>query len=142
VTAHHRIALLTIAAALFFAAVLGLAFAKAEHVSPAHGMFCGLANAVTDGCDIAPRTTAAYIVTVAEYFLCVPLFGATFSLFISGLTASHVAGAEQRIKHHTEERLRHHLAQAGAVTAVLPSPMAAGSAGTSGARPTRKEGRP
>ena len=39
----------------------------------------------------------------------VPLFGATFSLFTSGLTGSHVAASERRVKAHLEDRLRHHL---------------------------------
>ena len=106
---HRQIAVLTIAAALVLAAALGLAFAKAERIPPAHGLFCGLANAVTDGCDIAPRTTAAYIITALEYCLCVPLFGASFSLFTSGLASLHTARSERRIMAHIEDRLRHHL---------------------------------
>ena len=106
---HRRIALITIAAAIVLDAALGLAFAKADRIPPAHGLFCGLANAVTDGCDIPPRTVTGYIVTVMQYLLVVPLFAATFSLFTSGLTSLHTARSEERIKEHVNGALRHHL---------------------------------
>jgi hypothetical protein len=105
---HHRRALVVIAAAVVLDAVLGLLFAAAEHVPPAHGLYCGLANAVTVGCDIAPRSVAGYVVSALECALVVPLFAATFSLFTSGLTSTHVAASEKRIKEHFEERLHHH----------------------------------
>ena len=106
---HRRIAACTILIAVILDAALGLAFAKAQRIPVAHGLFCGLANAVTDGCDVAPRTTAGYVITAMEYFLIVPLFAATFSLFTSGLASLHVGRSEARIMHHIEDRLRHHL---------------------------------
>ena len=139
---HRRIAVFTIAAAVVLDAVLGLAFAKAEDIPAAHGLFCGLANAVTDGCDIAPRTTAAYVVTAMEYLLVVPLFAAAFSLATAGLTAVHVESAERRIKDHVNGALRHHLRPVLAAAASPPdpsAPMPAGSAGTSGRKPAQPE---
>jgi hypothetical protein len=100
---HHRIAVAVIAAAMTLDAVLGLAFARAEHLPAPHGLFCGLANAVTDGCDVAPRTAGGYVITALEYFLVVPLFAATFSLFTSGLTSLHIGRAERRIKQHVTQ---------------------------------------
>jgi hypothetical protein len=94
---HHRIALIVIAAALVLDAGLGLGFAAAEHLPAWHGLFCGLANAVTDGGDVAPTNTAGYAVTAAEYVLVVPLFAATFSLFTSGLSAIHIRGIHKRL---------------------------------------------
>lgn len=108
---HHRIALAVIAAAAVLDTVLGLAFAWAERIPAAHGLFCGLANAVTDGCDIAPRTAAGYVITAAEYLLVVPLFAATFSLFTSGLTSMHIGRSEQRIKDHVNGALDEALKQ-------------------------------
>jgi hypothetical protein len=101
---HHRIALVTIAAALVLDAALGLAYAAAEHLPAWHGLFCGLANAVTDGGDVSPTNPAGYAITAAEYALVVPLFAATFSLFTSGLSALHVRDAERRIKAHITAR--------------------------------------
>lgn len=144
---HRRIAALTILAAIILDAVLGLAYSRAESIPAAHGLFCGLANAVTDGCDVAPRTTTAYVVTSMEYLLVVPLFAATFSLMTSGLTAVHVASAERRIKAHVNGALRHHLTPALAAAAAgrppdQTAPMPAGSAGTSGRKPPQREGGP
>jgi hypothetical protein len=100
---HHRIALVVIGAAVVLDVALGLAFAGAEHIPVAHGLFCGLANAVTDGCDIPPRTPGGYLITAAEYLLVVPLFAATFSLFTSGLTSMHIRRSERRIKNHVDD---------------------------------------
>ena len=115
---HHRRALFVIIAAVVLDAALGLLFAGAEHVPAAHGLYCGLANAVTVGCDIAPRTVAGYVVSALECALIVPLFAATFSLFTSGLTSVHVAASEQRVKAHIERRLREHLREAGGTMTV------------------------
>ncbi len=94
---HHRIALIVIAVALVLDAGLGLAFAAVQHLPAWHGLFCGLANAVTDGGDVAPATGAGYAITAAEYLLVVPLFAATFSLFTSGLSAIHIRGLHRRL---------------------------------------------
>jgi hypothetical protein len=106
---HHRRALAVIAAAVVLDAALGVLFSAAERIPVAHGLYCGLANAVTVGCDIAPRTVAGYVISAIECALIVPLFAATFSLFTSGLTAGHVAASEDRIKRHVNGALRHHL---------------------------------
>ena len=94
---HHRIALIVILAAIVLDAGLGLAFAAAEHLPAWHGLFCGLANAVTDGGDVSPTNPAGYMITAAEYVLVVPLFAATFSLFTSGLSAIHIRGLHRRL---------------------------------------------
>ena len=109
---HHRAAMLTIAAAAVLDAACGLAFAAAEHIPAWHGLYCALANGVTVGGDIAPSTPAGYAVTAVECLLVVPLFGATFSLFTSGLTGSRITASEKRVKAHVEARLRHHLGDA------------------------------
>lgn len=87
---HHKAAIITIVATLGLDAVLGLAFAAAEHISAWHGLYCALGNGVTVGCDISPTRMGGYIVNFAEFITVVPLFAATFSLFTSGLTSTDV----------------------------------------------------
>jgi NhaP-type Na+/H+ or K+/H+ antiporter len=107
----HRTALIVITAALALDALLGLAYSAAQHIPVWHGLYCALANAVTLGGDVSPTTPAGYWVNAAECVLVVPLFAATFSLFTSGLTATHIGDSEARIKRHLldlETRLARH----------------------------------
>ena len=109
----HRGALVTVAAAAVLDASAGLAFAAAEHVSLAAGEYWALSTATTVGYgDVTPRTHAGHVIAAAVMLTVIPLFGATFSLFTSGLTVVHVrrhlAGTEREIKEHLEARLRHH----------------------------------
>lgn len=100
---HHRLALLVITGALVLDAGLGLAYAAVTPGLPWwHGWYCALANAVTVGGDVPPANGAGYAIQAAECLVIVPLFGATFSLLTSGLTQSHVAASEDRIKKHIE----------------------------------------
>lgn len=104
---HHRLALVTIGAALTLDVILGLAFAAVTPGLPWwHGLFCSLANAVTDGGDVGPRTGPGYAITALQYLTVVPLFAATFSLFTSGLAGIHIRAAEERIKAHVEDQLK------------------------------------
>jgi voltage-gated potassium channel len=110
---NHRSALITITLAAALDACGGIAFASAEHVSDARGLYWAVVTATTVGYgDVTPETAAGRWIAVAVMLTVIPLFGATFSLFTSGLTDMHVRGrlhdAEARIKAHTEDRLRHH----------------------------------
>lgn len=101
----HRTALITIAAAVAVAGLLGLIDSAAQPHWPLwHSEFCALANAVTDGCDVPPRRNG-YVVTMLEYLLVVPLFAAAISLFTSALTAAHVHAAKDEIKKHIERNM-------------------------------------
>ena len=103
---HHRLALLTILSALVLDAGAGLAYSAATpHLSWWHGLYCALANAVTLGGDVSPANGWGYLINSIECITIVPLFAATFSLFTSGLTATHVRKSERRIKAHFETRL-------------------------------------
>lgn len=102
---HHRIALRVIVAALILDAGCGLAFAAFQHIAAWHGLYCGLANAVTLGGDVTPTTPGGYVVNVIECLTVIPLFAATLSFFTSGLTAGHVDRAERRIKAHVTDQL-------------------------------------
>jgi hypothetical protein len=107
---HHKLAAATIAVALALDVALGLAYAAVTPGLPWwHGLYCALANAVTDGGDVTPANGAGYAIQAAEFVLVVPLFAATFSFFTSGLAAVHVRESEERVKSHVEARLRHHL---------------------------------
>jgi hypothetical protein len=105
---HRRTALLIITTALSLDAILGIAFAAAQHIAIWQGLFCALANAVTVGGTVPPTTPAGYVITATECLTVVPLFAASLSFFTSGLTAGHVAGAEERIKKHVEDKLAEH----------------------------------
>jgi hypothetical protein len=94
---HHAYAAVTIAVALTLDAVLGILFAGAEHIPAWHGLYCGITNAVTVGCDIGPRTAAGYVINAVECLTVVPLFAATFSLFTSGLAAYETHRARDEI---------------------------------------------
>ena len=100
---HRRAALLTILAAALLDVVCGLAYAAAEHQPIGQSLFCGVANAVTEGSCPAPATVAGHLIELVEFVLVVPLVAAVFSLLTSGLTATHVRAAERRIKAHVEK---------------------------------------
>ena len=107
---HRRRALAVIAVAAVLDALLGVAYSAETPGLPWwHGLYCALANAVTVGGDIAPVNAAGYVITAMECLLVVPLFAAAFSLLTSGLTSTHVAASEDRLKTHLENRLREHL---------------------------------
>lgn len=101
---HHRVALVTIAAALALDVILGALYSVFTPGLPLwHGLYCALANAVTDGGDVQPANGAGYAVQACEYVTVVPLVAATFSLFTSALSSVHVRASEQRIKRHIEQ---------------------------------------
>jgi hypothetical protein len=102
---HHRLAALVVLAALILDTACGWLFAVAQQIPLWHGLFCALANAVTVGGDVPPSTPLGYAVTAVECALVVPLFAATFSLFTSGLTATHVHQATADIKRHVTQHL-------------------------------------
>jgi voltage-gated potassium channel len=111
---HHRAAVATVAAAVVLDTGLGVAFAAADHISAADGLYWATTTATTVGYgDITPHGWAAHVIAVGVMLTVIPLFAATFSLLTSGLAGGDLhtglTAAEQRIKDHTEARLRHHL---------------------------------
>jgi hypothetical protein len=71
------------------------------------------------GCDPRPATVAAdrvdagpptthygFLINTAEFFLVIPLFGATFGLFTGLLADVHVRRSEERIKQHVTDSVR------------------------------------
>jgi voltage-gated potassium channel len=107
---HHRRALVTITAAVVLDTALGLAFAFADHVPVADGLYWATTTATTVGYgDIAPKSGLPRLIAVLVMLTVIPLFAATFSLLTSGLTSTNVTASEHRMKAHFEQRLREHL---------------------------------
>jgi hypothetical protein len=59
--------------------------------------------------DILARGWLPHLLAIVMMLTVVPLFGAAFSLFTSGLASVHVIASEARMKAHIEARLKHHL---------------------------------
>lgn len=107
---QHKRALITIAVAAGLDGVLGVVFARLEHLPWFTGIYWAVTTATTVGYgDVAPHTTSGRVVAIVVMVTVVPLFAATFSLFTSGLTSTHVQAAAEDIKDHVENRLAHHI---------------------------------
>jgi Ion channel len=114
VHSHHVAALATIATAVALDAGLGIWFGEADHVGTADGLYFAVVTGTTTGYgDVLPHGWLPHILACVIMIMVIPLVTATFSLFTSGLASesvhARIAAAEQRIKDHTEARLRHHL---------------------------------
>ena len=98
----HRAAIATIAAAVLDTAG-GLGFAAVEHRTAGEGLYWALTTATTVGYgDVTPKTAGGHVIAALVMLTVVPLFAATFSLFTSGLTATHIKREGRRIRAHTE----------------------------------------
>jgi voltage-gated potassium channel len=106
---HRRRALLVIGWAVLLDAALGMLFALAQGISYWSGLWFATVTATTVGYgDIIPHGWLAHVTAVLMMLTVIPLFASAFSLLTSGLTSTHVAASEARIKEHVEERLLHH----------------------------------
>ncbi|HEY2088619.1 MAG TPA: hypothetical protein VGH54_21690 [Mycobacterium sp.] len=88
--AHHKRALYALTITLLLDVILGVLYGQADRIPVAHGLYCALGTATTVGCDTGPATTAAYALSALMMLTVVPLFGAVFSFFTTGLTADHL----------------------------------------------------
>jgi voltage-gated potassium channel len=109
VHSHHAKALAVIGTAALLDAGLGLAFAAADHLSAGDGLYWATTTATTVGYgDIVPRGWIAHLLAVGVMLTVIPLFGAAFSLFTSGLASqdirARITAAEQRVKDHVDKR--------------------------------------
>lgn len=104
---HHGLALITIGTAAALDTALGAAFGVADHIGIPRGLYFATTTATTVGYgDITPRGALPHLLAVAIMLTVIPLFGASFSLFTSGLSSWHVARAEERIRGHVERLSR------------------------------------
>jgi hypothetical protein len=106
---RRTIELAVVGSALTLDLILGSLYSVAEHIPLWHGIFCGLANAVTDGGDVSPTNGFGYAITALEYVLVVPLFAAALSLFSSIVTTkdvkAHVDKRHRELKTHVTDEL-------------------------------------
>jgi hypothetical protein len=104
---RRKLEIWIIVSAMVLDVVLGVLYSFAEHLPVWHGIFCAVANAVTDGGDVAPSNPWGYAITSLEYVIVVPLFAATFSLFTTIVTTrdvkKHIDKRHQEMKTHVSE---------------------------------------
>jgi hypothetical protein len=88
---RHRTALATIGVAVVLDVVLGLLFSVSDHVPAWDGLYFSTVTATTVGYgDIIPHGWGPHVLAVLIMVTVIPLFGASFSLFTSGLSALRV----------------------------------------------------
>lgn len=98
---RHKYALRVICATTSLDFVFGVAFGYSDHIGFWNGLYFATTTASTVGYgDIIPRGWLPHAISVAIMLTVIPLLGATFSLFTSGLTSTHVERSEKRIKEH------------------------------------------
>lgn len=100
---HHRRGVAVLTVTLAVDAALGIAYSRVDGTPLAHGLYCALGTATTVGCDIAPRTPAAYAFSAVMMMTVVPLFAAVFSFFTTGLTADHVDKRHREAGHEPKK---------------------------------------
>lgn len=103
---HRRYALITIALAITLDFILGYAFGIADHIGVWRGLYFATVTATTVGYgDIAVVGWLPHVLAIFMMVTVIPLFGATFSLFTSGLTSFHVHRAKEELKQHVNDTL-------------------------------------
>jgi len=103
---RHRVPLYTIAVTAVLDVILGIEYSVYEKIPIWHGLYCAEMTAVTVGCDVSPINHAGYIIMALIGVLIVPLVGASFSLFTSGITAIHIHASKREIKAHLDMHMK------------------------------------
>jgi voltage-gated potassium channel len=89
---RHMPAVITIACAGVLDLAGGIVFAAAEHIPVTSGLYWAVTTATTVGYgDIEPSNPHGRLIAVLVMLSVIPLFGATFSLFTSGLAGVHIS---------------------------------------------------
>jgi hypothetical protein len=107
VVRRQRGARITIAVAILLDVVFGLMYSRFEHLTWIRGLYWAEEEATTVGTGFEPSTGPGEIIKAAVGITVVPLFAATFSIFTTALTATHVHRAEHSI---TTKLARHETA--------------------------------
>lgn len=92
--------------------LLGMMFASVEHIHVVRGLYWAECEATTVGNGYEPHTFLGQVIKAAVGISVIPLFAATFSIFTTALTATHVRHAENQIKAHVtheKEAIKRHL---------------------------------
>lgn len=87
---HHKRALTVLWVAVLLDVVFGILYGLDEHIGIWHGLYCATGTATSLGCDVLPAGGTAYVLSTLMMLTILPLFAAIFSLFTSGLVATHV----------------------------------------------------
>lgn len=94
---HHKFALVTISSAALLDVILGILFGFADHIPVWDALYFATVTATTVGYgDITPRGWEAHLIAVLIMVTVIPLFGAAFSLFTSGLSAIRLHPAAKK----------------------------------------------
>jgi hypothetical protein len=87
--------------------IFGILYGLDDHIGIWHGLYCATGTATSLGCDVLPADGAGYVLSFLMMLTILPLFGAMFSLFTTGLTVSHVdvktAQQTADIAHHVNK---------------------------------------
>jgi hypothetical protein len=110
VNRQHRRALVVLGATVLLDGILGVSYGLTDHIGVAHGLYCSTGIATTVGCDVVPANGPSYVLSTLMMLTIVPLFSSMFSLFTSGLVASHVDTKTDRqtqdLKEHVSDAAR------------------------------------
>jgi voltage-gated potassium channel len=108
---RHAAAVITITCASVLDLAGGIVFAAAEHIPVTSGLYWAVTTATTVGYgDIEPVNPHGRLIAVLVMLTVIPLFGATFSLFTSGLSGIYISrlgnGLHGRLKRIEENHRR------------------------------------
>jgi hypothetical protein len=87
---HHKRAIGVLAVTAVLDVILGTLYGIDDHIGVWHGLYCATGTATSLGCDVLPADGAGYVLSFLMMLTILPLFTAIFSLFTTGLMASHV----------------------------------------------------
>lgn len=113
VVKRQRGAFIVIVVAILMDVTCGLLFAGYEHVRWYQGLYWAEGEATTVGNSVYSATTpGAMIIKAIVGVTVIPLFAATFSIFTTALTATHVHKVGHDLKTHVtreKEAIKRHI---------------------------------
>lgn len=101
---HHKRALAVLGFTGLLDVVFGILYGLDDHIGIWHGLYCATGTATSLGCDVLPADGTAYVLSTLMMLTILPLFAAIFSLFTTGLVASH---ADDKTDRQTDDLKRH-----------------------------------
>ena len=101
---QHQRALIVLGVTIVLDVILGVLYGLDDHIGIWHGLYCATGTATSLGCDVLPADSQGYVLSFLMMLTILPLFSAIFSLFTTGLMASHV---DAKTKSQTTELKAH-----------------------------------